>query len=47
MQIFERYELPAAIVGQVTDTGKMMVTQEGEVIADLPTELLSDPPVDA
>lgn len=45
MKIFEKYELPAAIVGQVTDTGQMIVTQKGEIVANLPANLLSDPPV--
>lgn len=45
MEIFEKYELPAAIVGEVTNTGNMVVTHEREVLADIPTALLSDPPV--
>ncbi len=45
MEIFEKFELPAAVIGEVTDTGNLMITQGNEVIADIPTELLSDPPV--
>lgn len=45
MEIFEKYELPAAVIGQVTDTKHLEVIQNGEIIADIPTELLSDPPV--
>ena len=45
LQIFDKYELPAAVIGQVTKTGKMVVIQEGEVIADVPAELLADPPL--
>ena len=45
MAIFEKYELPAAPVGKVTDTGRFVMTQNGEVISDLPCQLLSDPPV--
>jgi len=45
MAIFEKYELPAAPVGKVTDTGRFVMMQNGEVISDLPCELLSDPPV--
>ena len=45
LQIFNKHELPYAVIGQVTATGRMVVTQEGEVVADLPTELLADPPL--
>ncbi|OPX58368.1 MAG: phosphoribosylformylglycinamidine synthase II [Methanobacterium sp. PtaB.Bin024] len=45
LEIFDKYELPYAVIGQVTNTKHMVVTQEGEVIADIPTELLADPPI--
>jgi phosphoribosylformylglycinamidine synthase len=45
LQVFNKHELPYAVIGQVTTTGRMVVTQEGEVVADLPTELLADPPL--
>ena len=45
MGIFEKFELPAAAVGKVTDTGRFVMTQKGEVISDLPCQLLSDPPI--
>lgn len=45
IEIFDKYELPRAVIGTVTDTGRLEVTQDGEVIADIPTGLLSDPPV--
>jgi len=45
LEIFDKYELPYAVIGQVTNTQHMVVTQEGEVIADIPTELLADPPI--
>jgi len=45
LQVFGKHELPYAVIGQVTATGRMVVTQEGEVVADLPTELLADPPL--
>ncbi|WP_257790632.1 phosphoribosylformylglycinamidine synthase subunit PurL [Methanobacterium subterraneum] len=45
LQVFNKHELPYAVIGQVTSTGRMVVTQEGEVVADLPTELLADPPL--
>ncbi|MGB9845702.1 phosphoribosylformylglycinamidine synthase subunit PurL [Methanothermobacter tenebrarum] len=45
MRICEKYELPAAIIGKVTDDKRMKVIKGGEVIADLPAKLLADPPV--
>jgi len=45
MKIFEKYELPAAVIGEVTDTRQMVVEEEGKIIANLPADLLSDPPV--
>jgi phosphoribosylformylglycinamidine synthase subunit PurL len=45
MLIFDKYELPAAVIGQVTETGKMVVIQEGEVLADVPANLLAEPPL--
>ncbi len=43
--IFGKHELPYSVIGQVTANGQMVVTQEGEVVADLPCELLADPPL--
>lgn len=45
MEIFEKYELPAAVIGKVTDTDNLVIKKEGEVIAEVQTDLLSDPPV--
>ena len=45
MEVFNKYELPAAVIGKVTDTGRLVLKKEGEIIADVQTELLSDPPV--
>jgi phosphoribosylformylglycinamidine synthase len=45
MEIFNKYELPAAVIGKVTDTGRLVLKKEGGIIADVQTELLSDPPV--
>lgn len=45
LAIMEKYELPASVIGEVTNTRRMVVTQEGEVLADLPTEILADPPI--
>jgi len=45
LEIFQKHELPYAVIGQVTSTGQMVVTQEGDVVADLPCQLLADPPL--
>ncbi|MBM4240266.1 MAG: phosphoribosylformylglycinamidine synthase subunit PurL [Euryarchaeota archaeon] len=45
MEIFKKYDLPAAVIGKVTDTENLVVERYGEVLAEVPTELLSDPPV--
>jgi phosphoribosylformylglycinamidine synthase len=45
LNIFQKHELPYSVIGLVTDNGQMVVTQEGEVVADLPCELLADPPL--
>ena len=41
-RIFEKWDLPAAEVGVVTDTGRMVVKHKGEVVADLPAAKLAD-----
>ena len=45
LEIFDKHELPYAVIGQVTDSKHMVVTRDGNVIADMPTELLADPPL--
>lgn len=45
MDIFKKYELPAAVIGKVTDNDNLVIKKEGEVIAEIQTCLLSDPPV--
>lgn len=45
MKIFEKYELPHAAIGKVTDSPNLVITQEGKVIAEVKTCLLADPPV--
>jgi phosphoribosylformylglycinamidine synthase II len=40
--VFEKWDLHAANVGTVTDTGRMVVRQHGTVVADIPTSALTD-----
>lgn len=44
IEIFDKFELPRAVIGTVTDTGRFEVIHNGEIIADIPTDMLSDPP---
>jgi phosphoribosylformylglycinamidine synthase len=41
-EVFEKWDLHAAHVGTVTDTGRMVVTQGGVVVADIPASALTD-----
>ena len=42
IDIFEKWGVPAAIVGEVTATGNVCFTQRGQVVADVPAPLLTD-----
>jgi len=39
--IFEKWELDFAVVGQLTDSGHMVLTHKGEIVADLPIDPLA------
>ncbi len=41
-RIFDKWDLPWAEVGFVTDTGQMVVKHHGQVIADIPAKKLTD-----
>ncbi|GAA2729316.1 phosphoribosylformylglycinamidine synthase subunit PurL [Actinocorallia aurantiaca] len=36
MAVCARYEVPATVIGEVTDTGRLVMTWHGEVIVDIP-----------
>src|SRR5213595_2357523 len=40
--IFKKWELDFAVIGEVTDTGRMELTSIGETIADIPLDPLAD-----
>ncbi|MBI2178127.1 MAG: phosphoribosylformylglycinamidine synthase subunit PurL, partial [Candidatus Tectomicrobia bacterium] len=40
-KIFERWDLPIAVVGEVTGDGRLRVEAEGELVADLPVNALT------
>ncbi|MGA2173937.1 MAG: phosphoribosylformylglycinamidine synthase subunit PurL [Verrucomicrobiota bacterium] len=41
-RIFDKWDLPSARIGQVTDTGRMIVKYNGKVVADIPAKKLAD-----
>jgi len=41
-RIFDKWDLPWAEIGRVTDTGRMVVRNHGEVVADIPARKLAD-----
>ena len=43
--LFQRWEVPWAIVGRVTDDGLVRVLDDGREAACLPVEILTDPPL--
>jgi phosphoribosylformylglycinamidine synthase II len=42
MDIFRKWDLDAVVIGRVRDTGRMQVIHNGEVVADIPVEALTD-----
>jgi phosphoribosylformylglycinamidine synthase II len=41
-RIFEKWELDFAIIGQLTDTGRMVLRKDGGIVADLPIDPLAE-----
>jgi phosphoribosylformylglycinamidine synthase len=41
-RIFDKWDLPWAEIGFVTDTGRMVVKNHGEIVADIPAKKLAD-----
>src|SRR5277367_661018 len=41
-RIFDKWDLPWARIGQVTETGRMVVKHNGAVVADIPAKKLAD-----
>src|SRR5574342_274546 len=41
-RIFDKWDLPWAQIGVVTDTGRMVVRHNGRVVADIPAKKLAD-----
>jgi phosphoribosylformylglycinamidine synthase subunit PurL len=41
-RIFDKWDLPWAEIGMVTDSGRMVVRHGGKVVADIPAKLIAD-----
>src|SRR5664280_993285 len=41
-RIFDKWDLPWSEVGTVTDTGRMVVKNDGQVVADIPAKKIAD-----
>ena len=41
-RIFDKWDLPSAEIGFVTDTGRMVVKNHGDVVADIPAKKIAD-----
>src|ERR1043166_8533452 len=41
-RIFDKWDLPWAEIGRVTDTGRMVVRNNGRIVADIPAKKLAD-----
>jgi phosphoribosylformylglycinamidine synthase len=41
-RIFDKWDLPWAEIGHVTDTGRMVVKNHGQVVADIPARQIAD-----
>jgi phosphoribosylformylglycinamidine synthase len=42
LAVFDRWDLDAAVIGRVTDTGRIRVRMHGQVFADMPVPLLAE-----
>jgi phosphoribosylformylglycinamidine synthase len=41
-KIFDKWDLDFAVIGIITDTGKLTLSFKGEIVADIPTQPLAD-----
>src|SRR6201999_4068732 len=41
-RIFDKWDLPWALIGHVTDTGRMVVKHHGKTVVDVPAKKLAD-----
>lgn len=45
LEIFDKYDLPYSVVGEVTSTGELVIKRDGKIAARMKPELLADAPV--
>ncbi len=45
IKIFEKYNLPASVIGETTDNKRIIAKYNGEVVVDLPIDLLTNAPL--
>jgi phosphoribosylformylglycinamidine synthase len=45
IRLFDKYELPYTVIGNVTNTGNIVVRQEDKIVANLPAKLVAKAPV--
>ena len=41
-RIFEKWGLDAAVIGQTTDTGRLVLTHQGQIVCDIPLQPLTE-----
>nr|MDO8133934.1 phosphoribosylformylglycinamidine synthase subunit PurL [Candidatus Njordarchaeum guaymaensis] len=44
-KVFDKYELPFTVIGNVTDTGNVVLRHEDNIVADIPARLVAKAPV--
>ena len=42
LAIFEKWDLDAAVIGRVTDSGRVVIRKDGQIYGDLPADLLAE-----
>ena len=45
LNVFKKHEIPAAVVGEVIESDEFITTLDGDIVADVPADLLADPPL--
>jgi len=45
LRVFRKWEVPYSIIGKVTDTGRIVAKYRGRIVVDIPSKLLTEPPL--
>ena len=43
--IFDNWDIESSVIGSVTNDGNARILENGEVVADVPVSVLTDPPL--